>query len=71
MEEDADSSTLKVPRWSHRASDPEALLPQLGLQMDSWDRSSLRMDDVQETTSAAQQQSPPPPTTPTTTPTQP
>ncbi|KAL1427321.1 hypothetical protein MTO96_017609 [Rhipicephalus appendiculatus] len=41
MEEDAHSSTLKVPRWSHRASDPEALLPQLGLQMDSWDRSSL------------------------------
>ncbi|KAL3197200.1 hypothetical protein MRX96_014811 [Rhipicephalus microplus] len=65
--------TLKVPRWSHRASDPEALLPQLGLQMDSWDRSSLRMDDVQETTKnpAALQQSPPPPPTPKTTPTQP
>ncbi|KAH7950245.1 hypothetical protein HPB49_021555 [Dermacentor silvarum] len=39
MDEDADSSTLKVPRWSHRASDPEALLPQLGLHMDNWDLS--------------------------------
>ncbi|KAK8756512.1 hypothetical protein V5799_000783 [Amblyomma americanum] len=48
MDEDADSSTLKVPRWSHRASDPEALLPQLGLQLDNWDRPTLRKSDIQE-----------------------
>ncbi|KAH6943598.1 hypothetical protein HPB50_024785 [Hyalomma asiaticum] len=57
VDEDANSSTLKVPRWSHRASDPEALLPQLGrLQLENWDRSSLRTDDIQQLTTTMTEQ---------------